>query len=174
MAGVQNIVTCCLGRNNLANLIPGNGMVTAEGLMTACVIYSDSENRYTSVRAELPYSLTLMDDMVMEGDTLKGYGAVYNVSARALSATEIEVKADIRICVSVYRGRCSRVIASLTEGGIKELNLNALSIYVASGGEDMWDVVKMLSASPEVIMEQNPGLEPPIKAGERIRVFRKI
>jgi len=174
MKGVKSILSCCLSRNNLANLISMNKEVLAEGLMTACVLYLDEDNNPTSVRAELPYSLKLPDEEVKENDIINGYGTVYNVSARAENANEIEVKADIRLCISVSRQEYGKIITKINEGEKKDLKLNAVSIYIASGGEEMWDLVKYLSTSPEKIMEQNPDLKLPLNMGQKVKMYRTI
>lgn len=174
MPPIKTLLTSCLAQNNIANLIPLDGEITVEGLMTACVIYLDEEDRPTSVKAELPYSLTLIADGVMPDDKLSGYGMVYNVSAKTNNVNEIEVRADIRLCVSVTRKRSSRVITKLIEGDVVDKKLNAISIFIASGGEEMWDVVKNLYASPEDIMSQNPELNIPLKLGDKVRLYRRV
>ena len=174
MKGIKSILTSCLARNNIANLIAQDNSITAEGLMTACVLYLDEENNPTSVKSELPYSLKFTDEDIREGDILHGYGTVSNVAVKAVSATEIEVKADIRVCVTVCRKKMGRVITRLIEGEKKDLKLNAISIYIAAGGEEMWDVVKSLSTSPEIITEQNPELKLPLIRGSRVRIYRTI
>ncbi|MGI6702375.1 MAG: hypothetical protein ACOX3U_07985 [Christensenellales bacterium] len=174
MKAVKNILAVCLTRNNLANLIPSDGEITAEGLMTACVLYIDQEDKITSVRAELPYSLKLIDDNVKEKDSASGYGCVYNVNAKALSANEIEVKADIKLCISISREKESKIITKCEEKDKKESKLNAISMYIAKGGEEMWDLVKNLSAHPDDIVKQNPNIELPLARGNRVKIFRRI
>lgn len=174
MPNIKNILTICLARNNIANLIPGNNEIIAEGLMTACVLYLDDEGKPTAVRAELPYSLKMMAEGVMDGDMLTGYGSVYNVGAKANSVNEIEVKADIKICVTVNRKKSSKVISKIIEGEKKDIKQNAVSIYIASGGEEMWDIVKSLSTSPDDIMSQNADMKMPLAKGTKVRVYRSI
>ena len=59
-------------------------------------------------------------------------------------------------------------------GEARELPTSAISVYVVSAKEGLWDVAKALGTTPEIIMSQNEGLELPFKGGEKIMLFRHL
>ena len=46
--------------------------------------------------------------------------------------------------------------------------------YDNKEGEELWQVAKRLSCSPERLKENNPDLEFPVKEGQRIFIYRQI
>ncbi|MEG2274533.1 MAG: hypothetical protein RSC44_04290, partial [Clostridia bacterium] len=65
-------------------------------------------------------------------------------------------------------------IKNIEIGAEKEQNTSGLSLYLASDGDEMWDICKALTATPEDIVVQNPTLETPLKQGEKVIYFRAI
>mgnify|MGYP002895369124 FL=1 len=65
-------------------------------------------------------------------------------------------------------------MSSVEVGEEKEQNTSALSLYIASEGDEMWDVCKALTATPEDIMKQNPALSAPLSEGDRVIYFRSL
>ena len=50
----------------------------------------------------------------------------------------------------------------------------AISIYALRAGEGLWEVAKRLHREPAELKRCNPELAFPVKAGERIFVYRQI
>ena len=66
------------------------------------------------------------------------------------------------------------VLLKVEEGEKKPLNDSAISVYIASKGEDLWDVCKALNASEEVILNSNGELVFPLEKEERILIYREL
>ena len=49
----------------------------------------------------------------------------------------------------------------------------AVSVYVPTAGDTLWDTAKKLGKTPEQVQAANPGLTFPLSGGERIVVYRK-
>ena len=49
----------------------------------------------------------------------------------------------------------------------------AVSVYVPSAGDTLWETAKKLGKTPEQVQSANPGLSFPLSGGERILVYRK-
>lgn len=174
MPPIAKVCAVCLSQNNLANLIAYDNEIVAEGLMSACVMYLDDDNICRSVKAEMPYSLKIMAEGVKEGDMLEGNGVVCNVMAMAKSPNEIEMKADIRISMINKRQMSYKYIMKAEQGEMKKMSHNAMSIMIASGGEEMWDIVKCMAIAPEEIMIQNPNMQIPLMKGDKIKIYRTM
>ena len=48
----------------------------------------------------------------------------------------------------------------------------SLFIYVVKPNQTIWDVAKDVSVSQELILEQNPQVELPIKAGDKLVIYK--
>ena len=59
-------------------------------------------------------------------------------------------------------------------GEEKERNDSALSLYIVSEGDEMWDVCKALTATPDDVLAQNPSLSLPLAPGDRVVYFRTL
>ena len=143
---------------------------TVEGVLNADVVYTD-ESGLNSVRAEVPFSLDIDGEF---GDGVKAFCVVEKVAAKVRRGGEIEIDATVGILLTSYRTATVEYISSVTLGEEKEQNTSALSLYIASDGDEMWDVCKALTATPEEIMQQNPSLSTPLAEGERVIFFRSL
>ena len=47
-----------------------------------------------------------------------------------------------------------------------------ISVYVASGGETLWDSARELRVTPETVLMQNDELDFPLSRGDKVFVFR--
>lgn len=149
-----------------------DGNLEVEGVANTDVIYTD-ENGYNSVRAEIPFALTITSEQPWS-KKLRVKCDVLSVNATVRRDREIEITMTLALRVCGYSPLTLNYISSVTVGEEKAQNTSALSIYVASEGEEMLDVCKALSAMPEDILLQNPTMTTPLKDGERIVYFRSI
>ncbi len=65
------------------------------------------------------------------------------------------------------------VLTAVEEGSKKEQNDSAISVYIASKGDTLWDISKALNVSEQVVMETNGELEFPLTGQERIVIYRE-
>jgi hypothetical protein len=96
------------------------------------------------------------------------------VTAKIRRANEIDVRADVVFTISKETEREIGVMRALTVGEARVLPTSAISVYVVSSKENLWDVAKALGTTPEIIVSQNDGLELPLKGGEKIMLFRHL
>lgn len=144
--------------------------LTVEGLVNTDIIYRD-ENGYNSVRAEIPFSVTLPGDFATG---VKVSCCIEEIAARVKRDREIEVNLTLGIQACEYTECEAEYICEVELGAEKEQNTSALSLYIVSDGDEMWDVCKALTATPEEILKQNPTLTLPLADGERIIYFRSL
>lgn len=171
---VDNIITPLGSSVILSNVYALDGKVTIEGLVRTNVIYFSGEsNSSNSVSVELPFSISKPLD-VKEGDMVFASAEVLGVYTKIRRGNEIDVRAGLRICVTVCEKTEVCVITELSEGEEIASPKGAISLHIASKKETLWDVSKVLCATPETIMEQNPELTFPLSGGERIVCFRRL
>lgn len=165
-----NVVAIPYARCYIAKAESVEGGALVEGVLSADIVYRD-ENGLNSVRAEVPYSMEIDGAF---GGNVKAVCAVENISAKVRRGTEVEVDATVGILLTHYEKCDAEYISSVAVGEEKEQNTSALSLYIASDGDEMWDVCKALTATPEDIMKQNPGLVAPLGEGDRVIYFRSL
>ncbi|MCH5164751.1 MAG: DUF3794 domain-containing protein, partial [Clostridiales bacterium] len=171
---VDNIITPLGSSVILSNVYATDGKVIIEGLVRTNVIYFSGEsNSCNSVSVELPFSTSKPLD-VKEGDIVFASGEVLGITTKIRRGNEIDVRANLRFCANVSEKTELCVITELSEGAEIVAPKGAISMHIASKKETLWDVSKVLCATPETVMEQNPELSFPLSGGERIVCFRKI
>lgn len=173
MAGIKDIIATGASRNNIAAVIPKEGAVVVEGVVCGAVIYEDAEGEINSVQVELPYSLEMKAD-VNEKSIVKGKGIVSNIYARARREREIEAIAELKFSVEIFECDELVYIQEVKEGEVRQVNQCALSMYITSKGETMWEVAKALGMRPEEILKQNPEISEPLAENSKLYVYRKL
>ena len=168
---VREILAVTTASNTVAKVWSENSTVCVEGIVGATIIYKD-ENGFNSVKAELPYSVGFSSDMGSDA-VLKAEGSVGDVSAKIKRDREIELSVKLCFAVEAYTEKTMTYIDSVAEGEEKPLNDSAISVYIASEGDTIWDVAKAFSASPDKILEQNE-IDKKLVDGQKIVYFRSL
>ena len=150
-----------------AEVTEGGALV--EGVLTADIIYR-SENGIESVRAEVPYSVEIDGEFGADCDAVC---FVESIKAKARRG-ELDIEAEVGLLLCCRECCDAEYISEVTVGEEKERNDSALSLYIVSEGDEMWDVCKALTATPDDIMKQNPTLELPLTPGDRLVYFRTL
>ncbi len=79
----------------------------------------------------------------------------------------------LKVCFLDIEERKFKAIIALEEGQKKKPNTSAISVYIPSPNETLWDVSKALGVKEEDILKTNEGLEFPLTGNERIVVYRE-
>ena len=152
--------------------ITGNTL-NLEGINTVTVLYENRETNTTnSILIESPFSLSFnmegLDGLEPEVQMVMG-----DVYAKGRRGNEVEVNGDIYIYANFFGKDTEVVISSVKLGEERNQYMAPLMLYIVKPGETLWDIAKNLSVSPDLIVEQNPNLEFPLKGGEKVRVYRQ-
>ena len=140
-----------------------------EGILTAQALFK-GENGYRTATLTLPFVFPLDAD----GEEIETDCMVSALNIRRKKDGDTEVEATIKVSVRSYDYAEWEYIASATEGEIVEESDAGISVFVLRENEDLWQVAKRLSRMPEELQKSNPELKFPVKAGERIFVYRQI
>ncbi len=169
---VRDIVSVVSSKNTLANASIQNGKLKVEGLVTASILYTD-ENGLNSVKAELPYSLDFPIEFA-DSQELRVLEFVEDIVARPKRDKEIEVTTNISFQVEIWETGKVEFLSEAEIGEEKEMNHSAISVFVASEGDSVWDVAKALSATPKNLKQQNPEMNDVLQEGEKVLYFRQL
>lgn len=166
--GDYTLVASMLPRAEIECKNKENG-VEAEGVLTAQVLLK-GENGYRTATLTLPFVFPLDAD----GEEIETDCMVSALNIRRKKDGDTEVEATLKVSVRSYAYAEWEYIASATEGEIVEESDAGISVFVLRENEDLWQVAKRLSRMPEELQKSNPQLKFPVKAGERIFVYRQI
>jgi hypothetical protein len=110
---------------------------------------------------------------VKSGDCVDVKGVVSSINCRVRRGSEIDVKADVALEFIVFSNKQIAVISSLEQGEEIIAPTSAFSVYIAEGGESVWEVAGILGVSPDVVRESST-LSFPLSKGDRITVYRSL
>lgn len=148
----------------------GERGMEAEGAVLAEVLLCSADGNHRSATLSLPFVFPVDID----GEHIEADCMVCGLNVRRKKSGEAEAEATLRLSLRVYEAREWGYISQLEEGEACAKEESAFSVFMTSAGEELWEVSKRLRCAPEELTKSNPELEFPLKAGERIFVYRQI
>lgn len=179
VSGVASVLPALDGEYSLrAALLPrveaacrkGDNGWEMEGAVLADLVLRSADGGNRTCTLTLPFVFPLHID----GDDVKADGVVCGLKVRRQKSGETEVEATVQMQVCAYERREWEYIGETVEGEAYEAEKAAISVYALREGEGLWEVAKRLRRNPDELVKSNPTLEFPVKAGQRIFVYRKI
>lgn len=147
---------------------PESGCV--EGAVNTVLVY-EQNGEIKSCDVNLPFAVTLTG-VAENGQTVKEDVAVCGISVRLKAEGEAEAEATLKICATVCDEVKARYITGIEEGAEREVNDCAVSVFLPTAGDGLWEVAKKLCKSPSDVAACNSELEFPLTGKERILVYR--
>jgi hypothetical protein len=138
-----------------------------EGSVKAILLYEQA-GEIKSTQVTLPISLA-----TETGEEADIQAAAYGVNIKQDAGGVLYMEANIKLCAGAYKSSKCRYISSVEEGEERSGNLAAVTMYMADGGEQLWDIAKTLNLPPKYVEEQNTGVTFPLVSGQRIIVYRQ-
>lgn len=144
--------------------------ISVSGAITLNTVMADRDGKLVTRKLEAPFTYKIK----AEGATdVTAFADAVASSAKIVSATEIEVSADIVVTAYPERKEEYKIIKEIKITGEKTANVHAVSVYLALSGEDLWGLSKRLGVHPQTVLESNPELQFPLSGEERIVVYRQ-
>lgn len=168
-----NDVECAVGALVAGSSLNTNDALNAEGVITATVIYTGEDNKLNSVNVELPFYTQVAKEFDCDS-ALSVSVSILNVFARLRTTSEIEVTAEFIVTVKGKRTAEVNVISEIEIGEEKETDDVAISLYIVKPAQGLWEVAKELNTSETVLINQNPELKLPVKAGDKVILYKEI
>ena len=166
---IDEILGVCTNNIVLASSRVDNNKLSIEGVANATVVYLTKEtNALTAVQVEMPFSV----EQKVEGDMASVVTlCLSDVNARSKRGKEIEVSSNLSVYVDMYGMNTMQVISNITMGDEKPKDDCSLYIYIVKDNQTIWDIAKEMNVSEELILEQNPDVELPLRSGERLVIY---
>ena len=140
----------------------------AEGYVEAELLFcGDDGVKATSLT--LPFVFPVQAD---DGE-VEIEGSVYGLSVKRVG-NKFETEGTLKVVVKSYLESDCSFICAVEEGKGIERKTSAVSIYLPTVGDGLWEVAKKLCCKCDEVMKSNPELEFPIKGGERLFIYRQL
>lgn len=141
-----------------------------EGAVNTVLIYEQG-GEIKSTEVNLPFAVTL-NGVAEAGQKVIKDVAVCGVSVRLKAEGEAEAEATLKISACVCEENTVRYLNQIEEGEAVEVNDCAVSVFLPTAGDGLWDIAKKLKKSPSEVSACNAELQFPLTGKERIIVYR--
>lgn len=167
---IDEILGVCTNNLVLASSRVVGDKLCIEGVANATVVYFTKEtNDMTSVQVEMPFAV---EEKVTGEMASVVTICLENIGARSKRGKEIEVSAELSVYTDMYGENSLCAITDVSIGEEKPQDDCSLYLYVVKPNQTIWDVAKDVNSSQELILEQNPDVELPLKGGEKLVVYK--
>lgn len=139
-----------------------------EGSVSATLLYEQS-GEIRSTEVNLPFTVALAG---VSGRCADVTAAVCGLNLRLRAEGECEAEAVLKIAAADCEERTVRYVTEAAEGEELAACDSALSVYIPTAGDGLWETAKRLLQSPAEIEATNPELTFPLTGNERILIYR--
>ncbi len=152
------------------NLSSTDGL-NVEGIICAEMLLKRENGECFRMLAEIPYSYVLPnDDSCSKG--LVATVEVNSFNARLRFGSSLEVSGDLSINVAGTNEKEIHYVEKCDFLGEWEKSDAVISLYLVGDGETLFDCAKALHSDEEELMALNPELSLPLKAGDKVLLYR--
>lgn len=169
LEGEYTLQACVLPRAEIACKKTGRG-VEAEGAVFADVVLVSTDGAHRKAELSLPF----LFPVEVDGEIVEADAVVCGLNVRRKRSGETEAEATLKICLRSFENRSWEYVSDVIEGEIVEENDCAFSVFLPKEGEDLWATAKRLKCHPSSLSKNNPNLDFPLKAGQRIYVYNPL
>ncbi len=172
---IDKVLCVSAGNIVIQSVAPQEGSFAVSGKLVCDVVYKldDDEGSVESVLAEIPFDLSIKNDAVTPTSILRVDIKPRDIDARNKRAKEIDLLAEVNVYVTVINNTTEQVLRNISLGAKRNQNNVALGYYIIPEAETLWDASKLLLMSGEMIMQQNPDLQFPITAPQKVIIYRQ-
>ena len=168
---IDDVIGVCAKNIVLASSKIYDDLLVLEGIANVSVMYYTKEtNAITSITVEMPFSIEEKVDA--RGSAVVSLCLV-DVSARSKRGKEIEVLGELNVFVDMYSHSNINVISDVALGDVKLEDDCSLYIYIVKPEQTLWDIAKDMNISQDEILEQNPDIALPVKAGDKLVIYKQ-
>lgn len=146
----------------------GNETLNIDGAVRCDVVIRNSDNGISTKVAEIPYSVEVSEKLSVENVKI----SLLDLSAK-LRNGEIEIDASLLISYNAFEEKIVACVEDITEGERRNLSQSAISVFIPTKGDGIWEIAKQFGSDEDEIKRLNPNLEFPLSGDERIIIYRQ-
>jgi hypothetical protein len=167
--GEYTLQACVLPRVEISCKKTERG-TEAEGAVFADVILASADGAHRKAELCLPFLFPVDTD----GESVEAEALVCGLNVRRKRGGETEAEATLKLCIKSYAEGKWEYATDVVEGETLDENDCAFSVFLPREGEDLWATAKRLKCEPSTLQKNNPNLQFPLKAGQRIYVYNPL
>ena len=141
---------------------------STEGFVEAEAIFK-TDGGIVPAKITLPFVFPVQAD----GEEIQASGILYGLTVRKVG-DHFEADGTLKVTVCEYKRLEHSYVSSVSEGEKFTEEQSAVSIYLPSEGDGLWEIAKKLRCKPEEVEKNNPQLKFPVAKGERLFVYRQL
>jgi hypothetical protein len=134
-----------------------------KGLLNVTCLF-EKENKF-SLDGIVPFEYSTLID----GDGV----SIVSCTATDLKVSKSGVEFNLHLSFTTFKEFDCDLIVGVKEGGKKQINDSAITVYIPTEGETLWDVSKNLGVKEQDILDSNGELQFPLSSEDRIVIFRE-
>ena len=167
---IDEILSVCINNVVVARNYIDDGRLVVEGVAQVTVTYYTKENMSaTALDIEMPFAV----DQKVGGDNSSVVTiCITDITAKSRRGKEIDVSGELYVFADTYTSDNIVVISNITLGEEKKVDECSLYLYIVKPNQTVWDIAKEMNVSPDMILEQNPGSDNGISAGQKLVIYR--
>ncbi len=145
-----------------------NNTLTASGTICACV-FSNGEN-LEATEVLIPFSVNTL----ISSNEIRCKDVQIVNACQVVKEDELFLNYTIKLCFVEIDSKNVKLINGIEVLEEIKSNDSAISVYIPSCGDTLWDICKVLCVQEQTILDMNKELEFPLSGDERIVVYREI
>ena len=146
-----------------------NGALNVKGITSVSMLLNEG-GQLKCQTSLVPFEANFIADC----DSVKNVTCIVNGVVIERVDQKFSCSFTLKVCYACVNQKTATILTKVEEGEKKPQNNSAISVYVASKGEDLWDVCKALNTTEEVILSSNADLAFPLEKEERILIYREL
>ncbi len=156
-----------------ASTISVGDTLNVEGIICAEIILKREGGEFERVTQEIPYSFMIASSEDCSKNLTVDID-INSFSGRLRFGTSIEINLDLTVYVQGNIENEIQYIEKCDVLGVKEVNDAVISLYLVGEGETLFDCAKALGSDEEELLRLNPEITLPLKAGDKVLLFRPL
>ncbi len=141
-----------------------NGELKIKGILLVTCLFESENNRF-SKEGIVPFEISVPVD----GD----YISLASCTATDLKVANSILEFCVQLSFTTYNLVSFNPITLVNEGAKKQLNDCAITVYIPTDGETLWDVSKNIGVKEQDILDFNSELQFPLCTEDRIVIYRE-
>ena len=145
-----------------------NGELVVKGVLSVTLVFN-SDGNMLSQKELVPFEFSTQ----LEGDKVE----LLKLSICDFSYSDgspYVINYTIKTTFGEFDECGYSVVVKVEEGALKKINNLAISVYIPSCGDTLWDISKELGVDEQTILKTNENLKFPLCGDERVVIYREL
>ena len=161
------------GNSKITNQYIKDGEIVLEGIVGVDIMYLNDElQKINCVRKEIPFVVYEKTDAPKDFNICSRI-VLCDVEVVARRGRELFIDAKIKANIRFFGSEKGTVITDAIMGEPLPIKEEAIEIYFAKAGDNLWEIAKELRTQPNVIIEQNPDFVNPLLENKNIIIYHQ-